>query len=76
MIPENYAAWRRCIEVDCGIVLTAAFAKERIARLMDKKDPQTQQFREKYGDAYAQQVVDWFTQALQQLPAASLPPMH
>lgn len=73
MIPENYAAWRKCIEVDCGVVLKAAYAQERIVRLMDKKDPQTQLFRQKYGDAYTQQVDDWFKQALQQLPTGSLP---
>lgn len=60
MIPNNYNKWKYCIERDCGIPLTMAFAKERIQALADKKNPHTISFINCYGISYHQQVMDWF----------------
>lgn len=63
MIPQTYADWRRCIEVDCGLTLTPSFIAERIEELSDPRRERTAQFVRRYGDAHRQQVLGWFRQA-------------
>lgn len=65
MIPENYASWRHCIEVDCRQPLTPAFVSERITELSDLQHERTQQFIRRYGELHHQRVLAWFTQAMQ-----------
>lgn len=67
MIPDTYAAWRHCIEVDCGIPLTAPYVRERIAALGDPRDFRTEQFQRLYGEAHLARVRGWFAQALTEL---------
>jgi hypothetical protein len=67
MIPDSYPAWRHCIEMDCGIPLTATFIRERIAALDDLGDFRTEQFVRLYGQAHLNRVRDWFAQALGEL---------
>jgi hypothetical protein len=64
MIPQSYSAWRHCIEVDCGIALTEAFIRERIAALHDPHDFRTEQFIRCYGQAHLERVRVWFAEAL------------
>jgi hypothetical protein len=64
MIPANYAEWRQCIEVSCGLRLTAEFIQERLAALRNPADAYTRAFTSKYGAAYLQQVISWYEQAL------------
>ncbi|MEM8904700.1 MAG: hypothetical protein AAGF02_13435, partial [Actinomycetota bacterium] len=63
-IPDNYADWKHCIEVDCGIPLTTSFCEQRLAALNDEQDPHTASFRDKYGDAHLSRVIEWFGRAL------------
>jgi len=63
MIPETYAAWRRCITVDCGVALTRDYLKERVRTLGDATAPETRKFRARYGDAHLQRVLRWFERA-------------
>lgn len=63
MIPQTYADWRRCIEVDCGLTLTPQFIAERIDELSDPSRERTAQFVRVYGDAHRQRVLGWFQQA-------------
>jgi hypothetical protein len=65
MIPTNFTEWKHCIEVSCGIAITAAFASKRIAELSDDNNQHTMEFVRLYGDAYRQQVINWFTQSVQ-----------
>jgi hypothetical protein len=64
MIPQTYAAWRQCIEVDCGIPLTEMFIRERIAALHDPRDFRTEQFVRCCGQPHLDRVRVWFLQAL------------
>ena len=59
----TYADWRRCIEVQCGIPLTAPYIAERIRALSDQTSDQTRKFVEVWGDAHRQRVLAWFRQA-------------
>ncbi|MCE3004489.1 MAG: hypothetical protein ACK59M_09790 [Pseudomonadota bacterium] len=63
MIPATYESWRRCIEVDCGLVLEPAFIAARLAELRDADHERTAQFVRCYGDAHRQRVIGWFEQA-------------
>lgn len=62
-IPQTYAEWRHCIEVECGIHLTAAFIQARLAALGDVQAEETQRFRRLYGDAHWKRVLAWFERA-------------
>lgn len=64
MIPANYAEWRQCIEVSCGLRLTTDFVQERLAALRNPADSYTRAFASQYGAAYLQQVIGWYEQAL------------
>ena len=60
---QSYAQWRQAITQRCNIDLTPEYTSGRIAALRDANDPRTQEFTAKYGDAYLQQVIQWFEQA-------------
>lgn len=66
-IPTSYAAWRRCIEVDCGLELSPAMIRDRISALENPRDFRTRQFLEFYGDAHLAQVIAWFRRAQQEI---------
>ena len=67
LVPQDYAAWRHCIEVDCGITLTPAWIEQRITALQDDRDHHTRRFVELWGSAHHEQVIGWFRQALTEL---------
>lgn len=60
---ESYAEWRQAITVRCKIDLTPDYVSARLTALRNPADPSTQEFTAKYGDAYLQQVIQWFEQA-------------
>ena len=63
LFPSDYASWRYCIEVKCGLALTPEFLKARIAVLGDPRHEESQRFARLYGESYRQQVLDWFHRA-------------
>ncbi|MGL4575261.1 MAG: hypothetical protein ACRCV9_10775 [Burkholderiaceae bacterium] len=67
-IPETYAQWHHCITVDCGIVLTRAFAEERLAVWTNAAHDEARRFDQLYGSAHRERVCQWFAQTLTQLP--------
>lgn len=70
IVPDSYAAWRHCIEVDCGLRLDADYIRQRIAALEDVRDFHTQQFVRRWGEPHRQRIVGWFRQAQEQLDAS------
>lgn len=64
---SNYQEWRECIEVACGIPLTSAFIKERLAELTNGKNSKTQTFESLYGADHLAQTIAWFQQAQEEL---------
>lgn len=66
-VPQDYDAWRHCIEVDCGIQLTAPWIEQRIAALNDERDHHTRRFVELWGPAHHERVLGWLGQALKEL---------
>jgi len=62
-IPTNYAEWRECITVHCGIPLTLDFIMERLNALSQVETEETIRFRRLYGDQHWQNVMHWFLQA-------------
>ncbi|MBB3102319.1 hypothetical protein [Azomonas macrocytogenes] len=66
-IPENYAAWRHCITVQCGIPLTADFIQRRLQILRDPGEYETQRFAATYGTPHLQAVIGWYEQAEREL---------
>lgn len=62
-IPATYAAWRHCIEVDCGIALTREFIDARLASLRNPRDDATERFERLYGAQHLASVTRWFEQA-------------
>jgi hypothetical protein len=63
MIPTNYNDWKYCIEVQCAIPLTSHFIQERITALTNPNDTHTINFTSTYGEAYLQQVIEWYKKA-------------
>ncbi|MGD2119688.1 MAG: hypothetical protein PVG66_15125 [Chromatiales bacterium] len=63
VFPGDYASWRYCIEVKCGLALTPEYIQARIVALSETGNEETQRFTRLYGDAYRQQVLAWFQQA-------------
>jgi hypothetical protein len=63
VIPETYAQWRHCIEVECGIPLTPAFIDERLAVWRNPAHDECRRFAQLYGDAHRQSIQQWFDQA-------------
>lgn len=62
-IPQDWAAWRHCIEVQCGIPLTAAYVAGRLRILADPAQEETQRFIKSWGQAHRERVVGWFQRA-------------
>jgi hypothetical protein len=63
MIPHDYSSWRRCIEVDCGLELSASFIAARLTELREPAHERTAQFIRLYGKDHWRHVVGWFEQA-------------
>jgi len=63
LIPSDYASWRYCIEVKCGLALKPDFLRARIAVLSDPGQEETRRFARLYGDAHLKRVLGWFQQA-------------
>jgi hypothetical protein len=63
LIPSGYASWRDCIEVKCGIALTADDVEERIRVLADPGQEETQRFARTYGRDHLERVLGWFRRA-------------
>jgi len=72
--PEAYDEWRRCIEQDCGIALTAGYIAQRVQALHDRKDYQTLRFVELFGQAHLDRVIDWFARAGKEIADGGLRP--
>ena len=70
-IPQNYAEWRHCITVECGIPLTSSFVSERLAVWRDEACEETRRFRKRYGDDYWRTVIAWFEHAERELGQGS-----
>ena len=66
-MPRDYAAWRHCIEVDCGLSLTTPWIEQRIAALQDASDHHTRRFVELWGAEHRERVLAWFRRALEEL---------
>lgn len=69
-IPQTYAAWRTCIEVHCGIPLTAQFIATRLRELNDDGFYSTEQLLRFYGQAHVARIRAWFQQAAKALDVA------
>ena len=69
LVPATYAAWRHCIEVECGLRLEAGYIRQRIAALEDAADHHTQQLVRRWGEPHRQRVVAWFQRARDELDA-------
>ena len=63
LFPSNYASWRYCIEVKCGLALTPEFLQTRIAILGDPHHEESRRFAKLYGKPYYEQVLAWFQRA-------------
>lgn len=66
MFFSSYSDWKHCIEVKCGIELTADYIDERLRIWNDETKEETKKFIELYGDAYHRQIVSFFEQAKQE----------
>jgi len=67
VIPQDYSEWRCCIEVECGLALTAEFIAQRITELGNLAHERTQQFVRLYGAAHHAQVLRWFLRSRKEL---------
>lgn len=63
LMPSDYASWRYCIEVKCGLALKPDFLRARIDVLSDPSQEETQRFARLYGEAHLHRVLAWFRQA-------------
>ena len=63
LIPTDYAEWRECITVHCGIPLTQQYISERLTALSQSDKEETNRFRRIYGDHHLQSVLGWFQRA-------------
>ena len=64
VIPQNYAQWRHCIEVDCGIELTPTFISARLDALTRPDSDEARRFASLYGTPHLRRVLAWFHAAL------------
>ena len=62
---KSYNEWHSAITGRCNLKLTREFTNSRIAALQDTNDPHTREFATKYGEAYLQQVIQWYQQSQQ-----------
>jgi hypothetical protein len=65
MIPNNYMAWRHCMEVICKQPLTLTFVQERLKALRHPNDAHTKLLQQHYGAGHVQSLISWFEQAQQ-----------
>ena len=63
VIPRTYAAWRMCIQRDCGIPLTRGHVEARLHALRDESDPHTQELLRCYGPEHLTALITWFYRA-------------
>lgn len=63
LFPTDYASWRYCIEVKCGLPLTPDYIQARIAVLADPSLEESRRFAGLYGEPYREQVLAWFRRA-------------
>ncbi|MFC6098858.1 hypothetical protein [Olivibacter domesticus] len=59
MIPQDFETWRDCITVKCGITLSPAFARQRLAIYRQKAHTETTAFIRLYGSRHYQNIVAW-----------------
>lgn len=59
MIPQDFEAWRACITIKCGIEVSVAFARQRLAIYKQAEHPETKEFIKLYGSKHYQQIVAW-----------------
>lgn len=64
VIPQTYAEWRHCIEVDCGIALTPEFVAARIDAFTRPGSQEASRFARLYGELHLKRVVGWYHTAL------------
>lgn len=63
VIPQTYAQWRHCIEVECGMALTPAYIDERLAVWCTPSHDEARRFAQLYGEEHRLHVQQWFEQA-------------
>lgn len=71
IIPSNYADWRRCIEVDCGIAGTPEIVALRIEALTRSESEEARRFAALDGSGYLRRVIGWFCSARPDQQSAS-----
>jgi len=62
MIPQSFEQWKYCIERDCGISLTKAFAQQRLSVYKDRQNLETQKFVSLYGEQHLSNIIAWLKQ--------------
>ncbi len=60
MIPTNFDEWYACITRQCKIDLNSQFAKERLSILTDEKQSETIKFKQLYGTAHLENIINWY----------------
>lgn len=70
-VPSDYASWRYCIEVKCGIPLTSGYVGERIRILSDPSHEETRRFAQTYGPEHLKRILGWFLQASHMLASGA-----
>ena len=60
---QSYQEWHQAITQRCNIKLTKEYAQKRISALRNTSDSATREFVSKYGNAYVDQVIEWFERA-------------
>jgi hypothetical protein len=71
VIPGDYAQWRHCIVVECGVALTPEYAAHRLAALKLATSEEAQRFKVLYGADHCRRVVSWFEQAAKEASHAA-----
>ena len=64
IFPRHYEAWKNCITKKCKITLDREYLIERIKLLSDNNSSERNKFVEKYGNHWANTVLEYFKQAL------------
>lgn len=59
MIPQDFETWRDCITIKCGIALSPAFARQRLAIYRQVTHIETAEFIRLYGSRHYQNIVAW-----------------
>ena len=66
VIPQNFEDCKLCIEKQCGIPLTLAFAQQRLAIYNNESLPETQRFIHRYGQDHLQHIREWFARIVEE----------